>query len=168
MSGVTIHSGNKYCVYTHSFDGRVVYVGKGRATRPFETHLRGSAWKKFFKGKAVEVTIAKWFSNEADAKKHESELIEELNPVLNKRAGKDGTRITQADRKRKDKVFSVSVTKDELQELTEIVKQLEKETGFRISRNQFVRKSALAVCSYMKMIQNDEEPDVMELFRAIN
>lgn len=46
--------------------------------------------------------------------------------------------------KRKDQVFSVSMRSEELEKVQNFLDWVKKETGFEISRNEFMRKCALA------------------------
>ena len=46
--------------------------------------------------------------------------------------------------KRKSEVFSVSVRPEEIDEMNEFLDEMASDTGFRISRNEFVRRAALA------------------------
>lgn len=46
---------------------------------------------------------------------------------------------------RKDKVFSVSMTTEEVDEIDSYLSEYEQETGHQLSRNQFLRKAGLAL-----------------------
>ena len=68
----------KYCVYTHSLNDIVFYVGMGVTNhRPKKLGNRTKRWKDFVKNntKNVKIDIVKTFDNREDALKLEKELI---------------------------------------------------------------------------------------------
>lgn len=68
----------KYCVYTHSLNGIVFYVGMGLTIyRPENFRCRSKYWKDFVKNntKNIKINIVKTFDNREDALKLEKELI---------------------------------------------------------------------------------------------
>lgn len=74
----------KFCVYIHVVDGEIVYVGKGRSYRPFETSRRNAKWCKFMESiGSFEVEILGWYDEDGDARIEESKLIRKFNPKLN-------------------------------------------------------------------------------------
>jgi hypothetical protein len=76
---------DQFCVYTHSLNGTVFYVGKGRAQRPFEQRYRTAKWQAHVEsiGGAYDVTILAWFDSEQGATQAEIEKIKELRPCCN-------------------------------------------------------------------------------------
>jgi hypothetical protein len=75
---------NRYCVYTHSVDGEVFYIGKGVASRPFCTDGRNSCWYAIVsKAKGFDVDILRWFDTNDEACRWERRMIEEYKPVAN-------------------------------------------------------------------------------------
>ena len=75
-----------YCVYMHSSNGEVFYVGKGRSYRPFEFSRRNDDWVKFAQSAngEIEVTILEWFDLEDDALLYEAMKIRDMKPACNK------------------------------------------------------------------------------------
>lgn len=80
---ITIHL-DKYCVYTHSIDGDIFYVGQGLSDRPFDHRSRNNAWKAITAGAgAITVEIVDWYETVAEALEVEKNLISTLRPVAN-------------------------------------------------------------------------------------
>ena len=52
---------------------------------------------------------------------------------------------------RKGKNFSVSFKEKELDAIGQHLAELEKETGYKLSRNEFIRRAALATMNYQKL-----------------
>lgn len=79
---------DKYCVYTHSVEGEIFYVGKGTGSRPFSHELRNDAWKAIASGVGkVEINIVDWYENEDAALEVEKVLIRKLRPIANLNGG---------------------------------------------------------------------------------
>lgn len=71
-------SAEKYCVYTHSLNDTIFYVGMGLTnSRPKDFINRTKCWKDFVKNntKYIKINIVKTFNNREDAFKLEKELI---------------------------------------------------------------------------------------------
>lgn len=84
-------SAEKYCVYTHSLNDTVFYVGMGLTIyRPKNFRCRSKCWKDFVKNntKDIKINIVKTFDNREDALKLEKELI-----IHYKRLGQAQTNI---------------------------------------------------------------------------
>lgn len=82
---ITIHL-DKYCVYTHSINGDIFYVGQGLSDRPFDHRSRNNAWKAITAGVgagAIDVEIVDWYETAAEALEVEKNLISTLRPVAN-------------------------------------------------------------------------------------
>lgn len=75
---------NQFCVYSHSVNGVVFYVGHGKCERPFCLISRNRPWMNFIKGKkTLEVTLHSWHRSKKEALKFELELIKKLKPKCN-------------------------------------------------------------------------------------
>jgi len=76
---------NRYCVYTHSVNGSVFYVGKGRSTRPFEARKRNKLWADMVESCSgvFDVDIISWHEDNESAIVAEAVLIREKNPSCN-------------------------------------------------------------------------------------
>lgn len=84
MSRVTVSTKHAYCVYTHSHNGIVFYVGKGRPYRPFDTSRRKGKWVEFVRTlETFDVEIVLWTSDNAIATQEEARLIREFRPCCN-------------------------------------------------------------------------------------
>lgn len=76
----------KYCVYKHFIDGKLFYIGKGIASRAFDTNStsRNEIWKNEVDyGLLLTVEIVEWFEDSKEALKLEAELINEYLPKAN-------------------------------------------------------------------------------------
>lgn len=51
---------------------------------------------------------------------------------------------------RKEKVFSISMSKKDMQEIDEHVEKLERESGYLLSRNELIRRATLAHIRFSK------------------
>lgn len=75
---------DKYCVYTHSIDGDVFYVGKGLSGRPFDAHSRNPEWLAIAAGAgSFDVEIVGWYDSGEAALEAEAQLIKKLKPIAN-------------------------------------------------------------------------------------
>ena len=84
---------DKYCVYTHSVDGDVFYVGKGTGVRPFTFTQRNEAWNSITGGAGrIEVNIIHWCDSEAEALAVERLTVRKLRPIANVAEGGGGVR----------------------------------------------------------------------------
>lgn len=73
-----------WCVYSHSYEGKIFYIGKGRPQRPFELHGRNDIWIEFMKNKDYfDVSIVEWFLDERDAYTFERDIVDTLRPECN-------------------------------------------------------------------------------------
>jgi hypothetical protein len=64
------------CVYTHSANGRVFYVGQGNRFRPQGRASRSRAWHAHVKAAgAYEINVVHWTDDRDEALRVESELI---------------------------------------------------------------------------------------------
>ncbi len=72
----------KICVYAHSVNGVVVYVGKGMSQRPYEIRSRTKRWKAVI-GEVFEVEILGWFDSDSEARAFEKSKIMQLRPAGN-------------------------------------------------------------------------------------
>lgn len=103
---------NKFCVYTHSVNGVVFYVGKGRGYRALESSRRNYLWIEAVENAgSFDVDIVSWHDADADARLAETLLIRSLSPACNKLchpeyAGTDNQKIA-ASLANKGKVVSV-------------------------------------------------------------
>jgi len=75
-----------------------------------------------------------------------------------------------AKSKRKSKVFSVSLSPDELLLVDSRVEAIRRNSGLKFSRNEYMRKVALAANVYFGHLEKDPalQPDFQEIFRHIN
>jgi hypothetical protein len=73
----------KVCVYSHSIDGTVIYIGKGIPARPFHTN-RTKQWHDVVDPAGrFDVQILSWHSTDAEARKEETFQILKLKPIAN-------------------------------------------------------------------------------------
>ena len=74
-----------YCVYTHSVQNKLVYVGHGTLKRPFYFHNRSLCWNKAIWPHhfEIQVSILKIFDSKKVAAAYEKKLIRMLNPPGN-------------------------------------------------------------------------------------
>ena len=80
-----------WCVYTHSVDGEVFYVGMGNGDRPFAgasnagTSARNELWHAVVARRGgFDVSILKWFGSRKAALSYEKKMIALFNPSCNK------------------------------------------------------------------------------------
>ena len=66
---------------------------------------------------------------------------------------------------RKNKVFSVSMVKSEVDDVDKYVEKLIKESGYKISRNEIIRRATLAHVKFME--DQNENKDYMEVFKGV-
>lgn len=72
------------CVYTHSIQGKVFYVGKGISSRPFETSRRGERWHNIVSEAGhFDVEVIAWFDSDQDARLQEAQDIAKYKPEAN-------------------------------------------------------------------------------------
>lgn len=101
----------KYCVYSHSVDGEIFYIGCGTLLRPLILSGGGSSYSgrnRFWEDVVTkhgyfDVTILHWFDSKREAIAREKELISEHKPVGNpqRRPRKKNTKSQQDRLKRK-------------------------------------------------------------------
>jgi hypothetical protein len=84
---MTIVPHKRLCVYSHSADGKVFYVGQGRSQRPYEQDGRALRWHAHVEesGGGYEITIHTWTDDRAEALRIEREMIETHTPLCNGR-----------------------------------------------------------------------------------
>lgn len=76
----------KFCLYDHSSNGQVFYVGIGSPTRPFEKIGRNELWIDFVSRlDEYFVTIHAWADSLDDLRKLEASMIKHVMPACNKR-----------------------------------------------------------------------------------
>jgi hypothetical protein len=74
----------KWCVYSHSLHGDIVYVGVGTLTRPFERTRRNAKWTELVGIEpSYEVTVHLWTDDRREALRAEADLITRLKPRCN-------------------------------------------------------------------------------------
>jgi hypothetical protein len=72
------------CVYTHSANGTVFYVGQGTRFRPRDRNNRSRAWRDHVEAAGgYDINIAHWTDDRGDAVRVESELIAAHPTALN-------------------------------------------------------------------------------------
>lgn len=77
---------NKFCVYIHYVDGKILYIGAGVASRPFQTKHKSRAtfWHKHAdNATTIDVEIVGWFDSKKEALAEERRLILFHNPPGN-------------------------------------------------------------------------------------
>lgn len=75
---------NMFCVYTHSHNGKIFYVGKGKGYRPFSSADRHAAWNSVTSSMdSFDVNIVEWFENEKDAYDFERSITLKHKPEAN-------------------------------------------------------------------------------------
>ncbi len=69
----------------------------------------------------------------------------------------------------RNKTFSVSFSESGLKKLKKRTDQLHVETGYKISRNQFVYKATMAVLEYQRLVESGEWEHVSfdEIYKSI-
>lgn len=86
-----------YCVYTHSANGKVFYVGCGRGNRPYSADNRNYLWhKKVAQVGSFHVRIVQYYVDKDDALKRERVLI--LKHAADCNIASIRTRRTSAER----------------------------------------------------------------------
>jgi DNA-binding XRE family transcriptional regulator len=73
---------NQLCVYTHSANGKVFYVGQGTLCRPTNHTARSCAWRAQA-ARGYEINIVHRTDDRREAVRVESELIAAHRPVCN-------------------------------------------------------------------------------------
>jgi hypothetical protein len=74
----------RLCVYTHSANGQIFYVGYGAPLRPYTRATRNSRWRDHVKRAGeYEIAIRAWTYDRAEAQRIESEMISAHNPFCN-------------------------------------------------------------------------------------
>ena len=85
QQAIVVPTNKAYCVYTHSYQGTVFYVGKGIPSRPFDGLSRNKRWETFVQNiTSYEVSIIFWTDDEDLAYSEESRLIQLLKPLCNR------------------------------------------------------------------------------------
>lgn len=74
---------NKYCVYGHYVDDKLIYVGFGVSSRPFARANRSVEWAETA-ANGYDVYIFDWFDSAKEASIVESQLIKRYAPQCNK------------------------------------------------------------------------------------
>ena len=147
----------KYCVYTHSHRGKVVYIGKGIPQRPFDLNARSKRWLEFFNTKeSVQIDIVGWFDDEKKAIEKERKLIRKFQPICNTNHLNNKNKRKKI---RKTEVFSVSFQFQELVEIQEHLEELENKFGFSFSRNELIRKATLAHVRHQRNGKKDYDKE---------
>lgn len=80
-----------------------------------------------------------------------------------KTVGKKPRKRPASQGKRKSEVFSVSVRPEEMDEMNDFLDEMSKKTGFRISRNEFMRRAALSHIRFA----NEYGKEYHEIFKTI-
>jgi hypothetical protein len=85
----------RYCVYSHSLDGAVFYVGLGAPSRPYIHTARSPRWNSHVNNRyeEIETLVLSWHQDREEAKEAERLAIATYQPVANKqlvRIGKGG------------------------------------------------------------------------------
>jgi len=75
----------RLCVYSHSANGQIFYVGSGEpGRRPYERHGRTPRWLSHIKRcGGYEIKIHAWADNRAEVQRIEGEMIAAHNPSCN-------------------------------------------------------------------------------------
>lgn len=74
----------KYCVYAHSSQGEVFYIGQGRIGRPFDTCNRSAQWHYYVQQRgAYFVSILGYFDTQHEALQEEARLLFAVRPLCN-------------------------------------------------------------------------------------
>lgn len=128
QQAITVPAHKAYCVYTHTYQGTVFYVGRGSQHRPFHTVQRNIRWHAFVAQiHAYEVSIVLWTDDEALARAEEAQLIARFRPSCNGRPTREQLwqALAVAPRK-KARMRSISLPQD----LYDLVK-MEAERNYR-------------------------------------
>lgn len=75
---------NKWYVYTHSVGSEIIYVGMGKASRPFDvcSATRSKKWRSIVKGD-ISIRVVREFEIRKEAFEFERWLTRLLDPVAN-------------------------------------------------------------------------------------
>ena len=74
----------RFCVYTHSANGGIFYVGSGTSARPYDRWGRTPRWRDHVKAVGnYDVGVHLWTDNRTEASKVENELIVAHAPTCN-------------------------------------------------------------------------------------
>ncbi len=75
----------KYCVYAHSIDDVIFYIGCGNPHRPISVQGRTTKWKQIVKenGGVYDTAVLAKFDDRREALKLEHKLIHEYQPKAN-------------------------------------------------------------------------------------
>ena len=100
---LTMRRDVKYCVYTHSANGEVFYVGQGSLTRPFMLSARNHDWADYVQAlPSYDITIVGWTNDHTEARQEARRLLTSLKPYCNRhthepipRRGASGFRATR-------------------------------------------------------------------------
>jgi transcriptional regulator with XRE-family HTH domain len=72
------------CVYTHSVNGKIFYVGSGDLKRPYARKARTPRWYSHVKESGgYEINIHAWMDDRIEAQRVESKIIAAHNPPCN-------------------------------------------------------------------------------------
>lgn len=140
----------KVCVYSHWSGDELVYIGKGVPSRPYEFFARSEKWKSFFKDKKnINIKILGWFESDDEAKKFERKLIRERQPKCNIQYTKDAQK-PRLQKGQAKKNFSISLRPSEIEAVDNYAKKLSDELGYKVSRNEIIRKATLKYIEYLE------------------
>ena len=82
---LTMRRDSRYCVYTHSYNGEVFYVGQGSPTRPFMLSARNHCWEDYVKVlPSYDITIVFWTDDHTEALQEALRLMTSLKPYCNR------------------------------------------------------------------------------------
>ena len=73
----------QYCVYSHSLNGQIFYIGKGSQQRAYSKHCRNELWNGLVGNGGFEVSIIKRFRCTLKARRLERALIRKMKPSAN-------------------------------------------------------------------------------------
>jgi hypothetical protein len=74
----------RYCVYAHTHEETIFYIGQGRLGRPFERYLRSPIWRKYIRSlDHYTIHILGYFDTSEAAKAEEDKLLTILQPCCN-------------------------------------------------------------------------------------
>lgn len=81
---------------------------------------------------------------------------------------KPGKASSAAKSTRKSHVFSVSMSPDEVNSVDARVSAISRKSGLKFSRNEYMRKAALAADAYFRALESgDETPDFQQIFTSV-
>ena len=82
---LTMRRDSRYCVYTHSYNDEVFYVGQGSPSRPFMLSARNHYWEDYVKAlPSYEITMVFWTDDHAEARQEALRLMTSLKPSCNR------------------------------------------------------------------------------------